>query len=139
MTEEYILSLRNTCKLEVAHSLGDFQRKMRIRNLQELCSFSDEELGVIYRRFHAVRFYAQKGAGSSGSAASSSSAAASRMELVGFYNLMTQLTTWARLEAAQASVSAPTSRDELESRIKEVVGAEFLKRFFDFFDVDKKG
>ena len=135
ITEEAILRQRSTSKLEVAHSLGEFQKRTRIRNLQDICSFSDEALSVIYRRFHAVRFYTAQKSSSAAAAAVSAPTPSSRIDFVGFYNLLRLLTTWSSLDAIDGNA---TSAAQLSEAMDAAIGSAFLRKLFVAFDTEKQ-
>jgi len=57
ITEDMIVQLRGPCRLKVAHSIGEFAKKLQIRGLAEISTFKEKELQVIFKKFHSVLFY----------------------------------------------------------------------------------
>ena len=136
VTDSVITELRMACRLEVAHSIGDFQRKMQIRTyvsqrrpplrvgpgspntpcrgvatlhdgfrLMEKTQFTEAELGILYRRFHAARFYTTQALKRAAQRASKAQGAArgaqqqqptatptGQLDFLLFYNFLVRLT-----------------------------------------------
>jgi len=52
-------------------------------SLKEICTFSDDELQIIYKKFHTVRFFTYSDQGNKDN---------SYLDFLSFYNFLTQVT-----------------------------------------------
>jgi len=99
-----------------------------LHRLGEQSSFPEEELQLIYKKFHAVRFYTYSESGQKDN---------SYLDFLSFYNFLTQVTKWAGLEEDNHKMTK--SEKELARLMKVTHGSNILRKFFDFTDVEKKG
>lgn len=76
-----IIQLRRSCQLKIAHGLGDFSRRNRIRGLLEGTVLTRDELDFLYNKFLYVQFYKH-------------GQADAQMDDVSFKKLLLEITTW---------------------------------------------
>ncbi|KAF7724455.1 hypothetical protein EC973_000964 [Apophysomyces ossiformis] len=118
VTDDMVIELRRRNQLKVVAGIESFTKRSAIRHLDDMASFSKDEIAIVYDKFFGALYYAkQKG-----------DKAESVMNYDTFQKMMASMTEWAKLKSADESPDASIAR---------TLGHSFIERLYRHFQHDK--
>lgn len=110
--------LRSQNQLKVGAGIESFTKRTVIRNLNDMATFSKEDIGILYDKYFGTLYYANHETGGKPE---------SKMNRDVFQSMLASMTPWAKLQANTDNIDVNTARD---------ICNKFVDRIYRLFSVD---